>query len=107
MLHSSFVVESTTIPFGYVPCEDDVICGRGAECFNHIGNKRFRQMVDDNLDLYRRSKSKFEKSIVICKIVNSILNKSPVGGFLKKDMMTGQYIKISHFTAVSDQIEPD
>ena len=35
-----------------MPSRYDVIGGRGGECFKHLGNIIFRQIIEDNLDRY-------------------------------------------------------
>jgi hypothetical protein len=35
--------------------DDDVYCGRGTQCYNHIGNQRFRSIIKQNLERYFNS----------------------------------------------------
>jgi hypothetical protein len=86
---------------GFVPGDSDVICGRGSECVNHLGNSRFRVFVESQLESYTQAKSKIEKSAVIADTVNIIRRNSPYGGFVKKDLMSGQYYEVGDFVAVS------
>lgn len=94
MLNTEKKTSSITYPLpnGFLPSEKDVICGRGAYCFNHIGNKRFRQLVDKNLELYASTLNKYEKSIIISEIVIRF-------SFVKK--VHGQFFEIGNFLAVS------
>lgn len=80
------------LPEGFDPGRNDVLCGRGADCFNHIGNRRFRQVVEDNLELYASTRNKFEKSIMIHEIMNRM-------HFVRKDHSSGQFVVVSEFIA--------
>lgn len=94
--------ESTLLPIDFVPSENDVICVRGSECFNHIGNQRFRHIVDQRLDKYTRPNNKFTKSNIISETMQQIRSKCPFGGFIKKDLMSGRYIAVGDTIAVSN-----
>lgn len=74
-----------------------IVGGRGPACYNHVGNQRFRLMVDDALDKYV-GKLKLEKTLIICELVQRVREASPVGGFVKKDDATGRYYEVGdHF----------
>lgn len=88
------------LPIGYIPGEFEVICGRGVDCFHHIGNQRFRQIVNNHLDMYSRTTNKFEKSLVISIIVNHVRTQSKYGGFIRKDHNSIQYYEVGDFVAV-------
>lgn len=75
----------TFLPEGFKPGDDDVICGRGKKCYNHVGNSRFRQKVATMLDEYSKAKSKLDKSGVLAIVVDRIRADSPGGGFVKQD----------------------
>ncbi|CAB9509374.1 expressed unknown protein [Seminavis robusta] len=72
MLHPSFR-----------PGPYDVICARGKQAFDHVGNKRFRAIVRMNRDAYVDALTKYHKSQIVSKISNSIRHASPDGGFVK------------------------
>lgn len=88
------------LPVGYIPGEFEVICGRGVDCFNHVGNQRFRRIVNDHLDLYSTSKNRFEKSLIISSIVQDVRSQSQHGGFMRKDHNLTQYYEVEDFVAV-------
>lgn len=92
--------ELRSLSYGYTPRENDVLCGRGAKCFNHVGNKQFRMIVEQNLDIYINSTSKYEKSIIISHIVGIIRRNCGEGGFIKIDPKTGEYVEVGDFLAV-------
>jgi hypothetical protein len=82
--------------------DDDVYCGRGTQCYNHIGNQRFRSIIKQNLELYFNSPTRYDKSAIIDEIIHIVENKCfPHGGlgFVKKDTKTGQYYQLSHYLA--------
>jgi hypothetical protein len=92
---------SKLLPPEYKLGDDDVICGRGSRCFNHTGNKKFRKIVEEHLDRYSNTSCKFDKTNIICEIVNIVRQYSPNGGFVKKDTSTGRYYEVGDFLAVS------
>jgi hypothetical protein len=95
------VVQSMALlPAGFVPGDDDVICGRGRNCFNHSGNVRFRAIVTGYLDQYSKSTSKMEKSFILSDIVAKVRKSSPNGGgFVKKCPETKRFYEIGCFLA--------
>lgn len=68
----------------FKPSEDDVICARGKEVFNHEGNRRFRTLVKKHLDTYSKCVTKIQKSRLVNFIVGTVRDASPQGGFIKK-----------------------
>jgi hypothetical protein len=88
----------TPLPANFEPGPDDVICGRGKKCYNHIGNERFRQRVLTFLDEYSMAKSKLDKSGVLSKVVDEVRQQSPNGGFVKQDEL-GNWHEVGDFLA--------
>jgi len=70
------------LPEDFLPCEYDVICGKGKRYFNHAGNQRFRARISAYLPEYEKAKSKMEKGILFSRIVDIIRNESGLGGFV-------------------------
>jgi len=95
---SSTTSNMTALPENFQPGQDDVICGRGKKCYNHIGNERFRQRVLTFLDEYSRAKSKLDKSGVLSKVVYEVRQNSPRGGFVKQDS-NGVWFEVGDFLA--------
>lgn len=83
------------LPEGYMPSEYDVICGRGKECFEHVGNRRYRVTIDINLNRYAEAKTKLQKSVIVMSIVDQVKGNSPFGGFIKKDSATGKWYRVT------------
>lgn len=62
----------------------DVICARGKMALNHSGNRRFRVIVKMHLERYSKAANKFEKSLIVSQVVDSVRESSPGGGFIKE-----------------------
>jgi hypothetical protein len=97
---ASFVVPKRFLRDGYVLNENDVYCGRGYLCFNHVGNHRFRDLVSANIQRYNNSLTKFQKSLIIQEVVDYVRSMSEEGGFVKKDIVTGRYFEVGDYHAV-------
>lgn len=67
------------------PGEYDVICARGKRALGHPGNRRFRAMIEDNLEKYSKANSKLEKSLIVSEIVDAVRESSPYGGFIREE----------------------
>ena len=89
----------TVLAEDFVPGENDVICGRGRRCYNHVGNERFRKFVESYLERYSNAGTKLEKSYILSEIVTHIRKLSPNGGFVKKDPDTGRWSEVGDFLA--------
>lgn len=88
-------VDDILLPEDYRPTKYDVINGRGKKSYNHIANRRFRQLTAMNLKRYQSSKCKVDKTMIVVGIVNAIRRSSPMGGFIKKDRDNGRWISMS------------
>lgn len=64
------------------PGPNDVLVGRGKLCQDHIGNIRYRSLVDKYKDRYDRS-SNFDKTAIAFMIIKIV--KESTGRFLKED----------------------
>lgn len=89
----------TYLPMDFVLNDNDVLCGRGAVCFNHIGTKTFRQLIDSKLHVYVQA-NRVGKTKTICDLVHYIRSNSPSGGFVKFDLDRGRYYEVGDFQAV-------
>lgn len=70
----------------------DVLCGRGKTSFNHIGNRRFRDIIANSVEDYHTAKSRLEKSMVVHRIVEQV--KKVKGRFLKQDRFSGRWYEL-------------
>lgn len=87
------------LPEGFGPGNNDVICGRGRKCVNHVGNARFRDIVAGYLERYSNATAKLEKSYILSDIVCKVRQASPNGGFVKKDPLSGRWYEVGDFLA--------
>jgi hypothetical protein len=65
------------------PGANDVLCGRGGASNNHIGNRRFRMLVNEHRMRYKSS-CKLDKPKVAREIMMIWRNQTPPGRFLCK-----------------------
>lgn len=63
----------------------DVICARGRSAHNHSGNRRMRVLIEMNLGKYSKATTRLDKTIIVSSIVDSILESSPSGGFVREE----------------------
>lgn len=87
------------LPVGYEPGEHDVLCGRGRKCFNHMGNVKFRAIVQSFLPQYSKAVAKLEKSYILSDVVEQVRKNSGIGGFIKKDPDSGRWYEVGDFLA--------
>jgi hypothetical protein len=84
----------TPMPERWQPDNWSVICGRGRECFEHYGNRRFRILVDMDLENYAQAKSKLDKSVIVMKILYTVRDASNQGGFVKQHPETQRWFEV-------------
>jgi hypothetical protein len=65
--------------------ENDVLCGRDKTSHAHVGNRRFRQIVETFRESYQSAPSREEKTRITAKVVDVIRSSQPSGRFLKFD----------------------
>lgn len=71
------------------PNENDVLCGRGKGPNNHVGNRRFRELVNDYRVTYLATDSRREKGHICEAIIETIQTANPPGRFLIKSSQEG------------------
>lgn len=77
----SLEVKKHELPQDYTPNNYSVLCGRGREFFNAIGNRRFRVIVSIFLERYSQADTKSKKSQIVSDVVDMV--RSSGGGFVK------------------------
>ncbi|CAB9502991.1 Nitrilase family, member 2 [Seminavis robusta] len=88
-------VRQRFMPHGFEPTEWSVICGRGRDCYDHAGNRRLRVMVEENLDKYQETKNKFQKTLIVTSIIDTVREACNNGGaFVRKDTKKGRWFEI-------------
>lgn len=76
----------------------DILCGRGRECYEHPGNKIFRDMIDANLQRYTAAETKHARGTIVTGIVDTIRNSSP-NGFLRYDSKHRTWTALAEYEA--------
>jgi hypothetical protein len=93
------------LPEDFILSSSDVLCGRGSQCFNHEGNRKFRKLVESRLQRYSGASTKHDKTQIICEIIDLVRQDSPLGGFVKRDLEAGRYYEVGDFHAVSYSLD--
>jgi hypothetical protein len=94
-----------TLPANSMLGNNDVLCGRTRNCNNHVGNKRFRKMVQDSLQEYAGASNRADKTSIINAIINKVRQNSGNGGFVKKEPMSGLYFDLTDAEAVRTSVQ--
>jgi hypothetical protein len=68
-----------------------VVCGRGRDSFNHIGNRRFRILASMFIERYSRANSKASKTVIVSEIIEVI--RQADGNFCK--FTKGKWIEVA------------
>lgn len=89
------------LPVDYVLGPNDILCGRGKKCFEHVGNRNFRKIVEATLNHYTSAPTKLEKSCIVRAVMDYMCSKSE-GGFIRYDPLSNHYFKVSENVAVSE-----
>ena len=84
----------TPLPPNYIPGPNDVICARGKAVKSHSGNQQFREKVQNFIGKYSDAATKFEKSLIVSQVVESVGEASPNGGLFIK-YLSGQWYQVS------------
>jgi hypothetical protein len=115
LMEEKLVSESEELPPWFMPSEHDVICGWARQNYHHgkslvarlfraiyvpcissrsstfllndpAGNRRLRDIIDENIELYDGAKNRADKGRVIIEIVERLRQESPTGiGLVKYD----------------------
>lgn len=75
----------------------DVLCGRGRDCYEHVGNKEFRDMIDANVRLYEETRAKHERGTIVTEIVRRIHKNG--GNFLRFDTEQQRWNELPEYEA--------
>jgi hypothetical protein len=92
---SSSEVPKHILPHHYVPSKYCVLCGRGREYFNAIGNRRFRVLIGIYLEKYKEAPNRLVKGQIVSEIVDTVRGSG--GRFAKLD--DGQWWEIGDCAA--------
>ena len=83
-----------------VPSPDslDILCGRGADFYDHPGNHLFRQVISAALPRYIEAETKHAKGTIVSSLVDALTRASP-NGFLKYCETTMTWIKLDNYSS--------
>ena len=89
------VPKNNALPESWTPGPWSVLCGRGKECYNHVGNRRFRVLVEINIEKYASAKSKMDKGVIVMSILDAVREGSnQMGGFVKQDPKSKRWVDV-------------
>jgi hypothetical protein len=88
-------LDESPLPEDFVPNNYCVLCGKGKEYFDFIGNRRFRTIVAMNLDRYKNTKEKVGKSVIVSEVMRVVRNAG--GIFCRYDQ--GAWWQVTEGTA--------
>lgn len=80
----------------FVPTRLDVMCGRGKMSHHHVGNHRFRDIIERSLKRYNKATNKVTKSNVVTDIVDSVREEAKTiggAGFIRQEN-AGYWVEI-------------
>lgn len=69
------------------------LCGRSKHNFDHVGNRRLRLMVANNLKAYVEAPTRRDKSDLISNVADEIRSNCHGGGFVRKEK-DGQWVEV-------------
>jgi methyl coenzyme M reductase gamma subunit len=72
-----------------VPSMMDILCGRDKVSYSHVGNRRFRVIVEMNYQRYQKCTTREAKTRITDEIIEGI--RECGGRFLRKNEDTGMY----------------
>jgi hypothetical protein len=66
---STFPHKQAQLRVEYKPCAYSVVCGRGLDAFNHVGNRRFRLLTRKSIERYSQAGTRAAKSAIVSEIL--------------------------------------
>jgi hypothetical protein len=85
--------QSKSLPEGFTPLPEDILCGRGCAYVNRPGNRMFSAMVQDHLEDYSNAVSRMDKTLVVATVLNKILDTG--ARFVKKGKGTNRWYEMT------------
>jgi hypothetical protein len=82
-MQGSIMATKMALAYGYTPHNYDIICGRGRDVLESIGNRRFRLTASVFIEKYAIAKSKTDKSHIVARILDIIHDAG--GRFIKHE----------------------
>lgn len=83
-------------PIICIPCNNDVLCGRGGEIYARVGNKRYRGWVKERREAYSLTQRKDKKMVFAREVFDLVKGLKPPGRFLQRsDSDPSQWVEIT------------
>jgi hypothetical protein len=86
--------EIIVLPESFIPGPNHVVCARGKGFWEHEGNKKYRALIAQATSKYEATTNKFEKTLIVSDIVESIREANPSGNFVKRDHVRGRWVEV-------------
>jgi hypothetical protein len=80
------------------PRRSDILFGRGSDCWNHCGNKKFRRIIAKYQEKYHSKEFRSEKVTLVAEIVDEI--RSSGARFLRRDGESNLWEEVDRKTTV-------
>jgi len=77
------------LPDDFQPNSWTILCGKGKDYFDHVGNRRFRVLVSCHVERYAAASTKVAKSDIVTEIIASVRNAG--GCFAKFHQKDGRW----------------
>ena len=90
-------LQPTKLPDDFKPRDKDILCGRGRGIFGHVGNRRFKKLIEAYANDYITAKNKVDKGVVVASLVDSIRGEGIL--FVKKDAKAQCWYDIGEYQA--------
>lgn len=88
------------LPIQFSPGDDVVIIGRGKKVQQHPANRRFRALIQAQLEAYSNAATKGLKSNILWRVLHEVRSYSQSRlGFVKRDSDTGRWYAIDDASA--------
>ena len=87
-------IPKTQMPLNFVPSSYDILCGKGRNCIQNVGNQRLRVQIDMNIQRYKKARNKYEKTLIVSEIVEAARSYHPTrkGHFVRQE--SGRWVEI-------------
>jgi hypothetical protein len=95
---SSVTSKNPAFDISFVPDKFDVLAGRGGNCYNHPGNRYYREQIETSLPGYVKATTKHARGTLVTNIVETICSSSP-NGFLRFNSKSRTWTQLTSYEA--------
>lgn len=86
----------------YTVLASDVLCGRDSNSTQHVGNRRFRSLVQSYCERYQLAQKRSEKTQITREVINIIHGDG--GRFLRFDEKLGCWVQVEKMAYIHDKV---